>query len=222
MWRHEAWNLNEVSASAQRVPRPIGESRRIGVARHAGRHALRALEDAARAGEAVGAPGRPRVEPGRGGVRGVQLLGVGRLAQELPQPGRLRAGRAERVQHLLGRQPQQLAHRRRRGQRAGGAGGVEDLVVRAAEELADADADLVAGHRGREQLAARAPQRLRHRQRRRKHHRGRMEHRAVVHVVLLGHVRRRGVDRIAATSGLRAAAVDQDLARAVGRAHALA
>ena len=32
VWRHDAWNLNEVSASAQRVPRPIGEPRRIGVA----------------------------------------------------------------------------------------------------------------------------------------------------------------------------------------------
>ena len=93
-----------------------------------------------------------------------------------------------------GVEPQQVAHRGRGGQRAGGAGGVEHLVVRAAEELADADADLVAGDRGRQQLAAASAERLRHRQRRREHHRGRMEHRAVVHVVLLGEVRGRGVD----------------------------
>ena len=42
------------------------------------------------------------------------------------------------------------------GQRAGGAGRVEDLVVRAPEELADADADFVAGDRGGQQVAARS------------------------------------------------------------------
>ncbi len=46
VWRHEAWNLNEVSASAQRCAEAVGQARRIGIARHAGRHALRAFEDA--------------------------------------------------------------------------------------------------------------------------------------------------------------------------------
>ena len=48
-----------------------------------------------------------------------------------------------------------MADRRRGGERAGGAGRVEDLVVRAAEELADADADLVAGDRSPPAIAAR-------------------------------------------------------------------
>ena len=111
-----------------------------------------------------------------------------------PQARRLRAGRAEGMQHLRRRQPEQPADRRRSRQRAGRARGVEDLVVRAAEELADADAHLVADDRGGSSSRAAATERLRRRERRREHHAARVEHRAVVHVVLLGEVRRCRVD----------------------------
>ena len=170
----------------------IGQLRRIGIAAHAGRHALRAGKDVGRAGEAVLRQIGGH-QAGAGRVRGVQLLAVGGGAQEFPQAGRLGAGGSESVQHLRGVQPQQLAHRRGRGKRAGRAGGVEHLVVRAAQELAHADADFVAGHAGGQELRAAGARGLRHRERRRKHHRRRVEHRAVVHVVLFGHVRGGGV-----------------------------
>jgi hypothetical protein len=191
------------------------QPRRIGITGHASRQTACAFEDVQRAGETVGGQVRRR-EPGHGGVRAVQLFGVGALAQKLPQAGSLRTGRTERMRHLLGREPQQMAHRGRGRQRAGGAGGVKDLVVRAAQKLTDADADLVAGHRCRQQLTAAAPKCLRHRERRRKHHRRRVEHRAVVHVVLLGHMRRGGVDcRGHQRAG--AATVDQHLGRSIAR-----
>ena len=85
----------------------VDEPCRIGVGGHAGRHALLALEDALRAGEAV--PGEEGGgQPVGGGLGGVELLGIGGVAQELPQPRGLRAGRADRMEH----------RRRRRG-RAG-------------------------------------------------------------------------------------------------------
>jgi hypothetical protein len=67
-----------------------------------------------------------------GGMRRVQLLGVGGGAQELPEARRLRSRGAEGVAHLLRIQPQEIAHGRGRGHRACGAGGVEHLIVRAA------------------------------------------------------------------------------------------
>ena len=120
---------------------------------------------------------------------GVELLGVGRVAQELPEAGRLGAGRAEGMQHPLGRKPEQMAGGGSGGEGPRGAGGVEGPVVRAAEELADPDADLVADDRGRQQLATGPAERLRHRQGRREDDGGGMEDRAVVHVVLLGEMR---------------------------------
>ena len=148
-------------------------------------------------------------------MRGVQLLGIRTGAQELPQSCGLRAGRAEGMLHAGRIEPEQMPGRRGGGQRAGGAGGVEHLVVRAAQKLADTNADLVARHRGRQQLWPAGAERLGPRQRHRKDHRGRMEHRAVVHIVLLGHVRSRGVDH---RREVRAAAPapQQHLARARG------
>jgi hypothetical protein len=122
------------------------------------------------------------------------------------------------VLHAIGVEPQQVADRCRGRQRARGAGGVKDLVVRSAEELADADADLVARHHGGEQLAARASERLGHGQRGREHHGRRVEHRAVVHVVLLGEVRRGRVDH-GGEQRARAPAGDQHLRAAVERPH---
>ena len=126
-------------------------------------------------------------------MRRVQLLAVGACAQKLPQPRRLRAGRAEGVLHLRRREVQQTPHGGGGGQRAGRGRGVEHLVVAAAQEFAHANADLVAGHAGRHQLGTAGANALRHRQRRRKDHGRRVEHRAVVHVVLLGHMGRGGI-----------------------------
>src|SRR5690606_35657446 len=152
-----------------------------------------AFQDAPRPREAfLGKVGRGQAVGRRLGS--VQLLGIGRIAQEFPQAGGLRAGRAQGVQHLFGIQAQQPGHRDGRRQRAHRAGGVEDLVVRAPQEFAYAYAHFVARHRSHEQVLARAAQRLGYRQRGWKHHGGRVEHRTVVHVVLFHHVCRRGVD----------------------------
>ena len=67
--------------------------------------------------------------------------------------------------------------------------------MRAAEKLADADADLIAGDRSGDEVAARGAEVLGGGKRWRKDHRRRMEHRAVVDVVLLGDVRGGGIDQ---------------------------
>ena len=189
----------------------VGEARRIGIARHSGRHPLRSFEDALRAGEAV-AREIGGEQPVRRGLRGVQLLRIGGVAQELPEPGGLRARGAEGVQHRGVGQPEQAADARCRSQRAGRAGRVEHLVVRAAEEFAHANADFVPGDRGDQQVAAGSPDRLRDGERGRKHHRSRMKDRAVVHVVLLGEVRGGRIDH-RREQRTRAPARDQHLAR---------
>ena len=155
-------------------------------------------------------------------MRGVQLLGVGGVAQEFPQPGRLRAGRAEGVQHLR--------------RRSGAAGGPPRRRRPACRRCRWCGRPCSASGRGirRRGCRPRSPRRwppagraplsahgLRHRQRRREHHRGGVEHRAVVHVVLLGEVRGRGVDH-GRQQRAGAAAVDQHLADGPSRrAHAL-
>jgi hypothetical protein len=90
--------------------------------------------------------------------------------------------------------------------------------VPAAEEFTDADADFVAGHAGGQQLLAARAQRLRRSHRRGKHHGGRVEHRAVVHVVLLGDMRGGGVGQ-RGQIGTGARASDDHLARTVGWPH---
>ena len=192
----------------------VDQARGVGVAGHARSHALRSFEDVRRAGQAVGRQVSGGQASGRG-VRGVQLFGIGGVTQKLPQSRGLRAGAAECVQHHFGRQAQQPPHRGRRSHRARGAGGVEHLVVRAAQKFADTDADFVAGHAGHQQIAPAGAQRLRHRQRGREDHRRRVEDRAVVHVVLFGEMRGRGVDR-RGHHRAAAAAVDQHLAGTVG------
>ena len=195
----------------------IGEFGRIGVAGHTGRHALQTFQNLRRTGEAVfGEVGG--LQTRRGGMGSVQLLAVGGGAQKLPQARRLRAGRAKGMLHLRGVQAQQMPHGRSRCQRAGRAGGVKYLVVGATQKLAHPNADLVASHRGGQQLLPARPQRLRHGHRGRKHHRGRVKHRAVVHIVLLGHMRGRGIGhggQIRAGAG----AVDDDFAGARLRPH---
>ncbi|MNU71772.1 hypothetical protein D3C71_612070 [compost metagenome] len=197
----------------------VGELGGIGVARHAHAQPLRAFEDLRRAREAV-LREVGRHQPAGRRVRAVQLLRIGRVAQELPHTGRLRAGRAEGMQHLLRRQLEQAAHRRGCRERARRRRGVEGAVVRPAQELADADAHLVARDHGRQQLRAAGAEALCHRQCGCDDHGGRVEHRAVVHVVLLHVVRGRRVDhrreqrRAGAPRG-------EDLARPVGGAHHL-
>jgi hypothetical protein len=90
--------------------------------------------------------------------------------------------------------------------------------VRAAEELADADADFVARDHGNKELRAAPAERLRDRERGREHDRRRMQHRAVVQVILLGDVRccgvgHRGDERLEPRRWI------STLARSVGRAH---
>ena len=90
--------------------------------------------------------------------------------------------------------------------------------MRAAEEFADADADLVARDARGQQLLAAGAQRLGDGDRGGKHHRRRMEHGAVVHVVLLGEVRGGGV-RHGREIGSGALARDDHLAGTFGRPH---
>ena len=113
-----------------------------------------------------------------------------------------------------------MAHRGRRRQRACGAGGVEDAVVRAAQKFAHADADFVTHNRGSQQLATAGANGLRHRHRRRKHDGGRVKHRAVVHIVLLGHMRCGRIGH-GGQVGAGARAVNDHLAGTGGRAHGL-
>jgi hypothetical protein len=184
--------LKEVSAVAQRVPRPSTRRCRVGVGGHAGCHALRAFQNLRRAGEAI-LRQIGRHQPCRCRVGRVQLLGICRCAQKLPQPRRLGARRAEGVLHLLRVQAQQMAHGGGRRQRARGAGGVEHLVVRPPQKFPDPDANLIAGDCRRQKLFATGAECLGHSQSWWKHHRGRVKHRTVVHIVLLGHMRCGGV-----------------------------
>ena len=104
---------------------------------------------------------------------------------ELPEAGRLRAGRAIGVQRLLGVEPQQARDAGRRRNRPGRAGRVKDRVVRATEELADPDARLVARHSRDDQLAPGRSGLLRHRQHRREDDRAGVEDGAVVDLSLI-------------------------------------
>ena len=88
----------------------------------------------------------------------------------------------------------------------------------AAEKAADADADLVAGHRRQQKVASRRTTLLGDRQRRRKHHRARVKHRAVVDIVLFGNVRGCAIDQGGEQRRGRSPG-RQHLGSAVGRSH---
>ena len=175
------------------APQAVGEPRGIGVLRHARGHALLAFEDPLRAGESF-ARQASREQAVGGCLGGVELLGVGSVAQEFPKPRGLRARRAERTLGAVGVEFEELGGRRRRGERARRPGRVEHRVMRAAEELADADARFVTGDRRQQELPARSLLRLRQGQHRGEHHRTGVQHRSVVHVVLLDDVRGCAVD----------------------------
>ena len=176
---------------------------------------MRALQNVRRAGKTITRQASGH-QACRRGVCSVQLFGIGGGSQKLPQSGRLRASRAKGVLHLHRAKTQQTAHRRGSRQRAGGAGGVKHLVVRAPQKFAYPDADFITRHCRRQQLLAAAAQRLRHRQGRRKHHGGRMEHRTVVHIVLLGHMRSRCVSH-GRKVGAALASIDQHFGGGIGR-----
>ncbi|KAG0760623.1 hypothetical protein G6F22_019080 [Rhizopus arrhizus] len=110
------------------LPQAVAELGRVGIGGHAGRHALRTFQDVAGAGEALARQIRGSDAVGCR-LGGVQLLGIGGVAQELPKTCGLGAGRAQRVQHLFRRQLEQVAGGDCGGQGARRAGGVEDLVV---------------------------------------------------------------------------------------------
>ena len=193
----------------------VGQAGGVGVAGHACGHALRPLQNVARTGQAFSRQaggGQPR----GGSVRGVQLLGVGGIAQELPQAGRLRAGRAQGVQHGGRVQAQQAPGRGGRRHRARSARGVKHLVVRASQKFAHAYAHLIARHRRHQKLTAAAAQLLGHGKRHGKHHGSRVEDRGVVHIVLLHKVRGRRIHS-GRHHGAAAAAPVQHFARPLGR-----
>src|SRR5918999_513863 len=128
-------------------PEPVGKLRGIGIRGHPSSHALLTFED-------TGGPGKPVAGDVRGEepvgrcFAGVQLLRVGRIPEELPEPGGLRPCRTEGVEHDLVVGAEQVGDGGRRGERARRSGRVEDPVVRAAQVGADPDPGLVANYRG--------------------------------------------------------------------------
>ena len=120
--------------------------------------------------------------------------------------------------HLRRVQPQQAANGGGGCQRTRRTSGVKHLVMRPTQKLPHPNAHLIARYRRRQQLLAAAAQRLRHRERRGKHHRGRVKHGAVVHVILLGHMRSGGIGH-GGKVGTAAAAVDEHFTRADRRPH---
>src|SRR5690606_5289815 len=192
----------------------VGQPARISVLGHAGGHALLAFQDVARPGQPLGGQVGGQQAVG-GGLGGVQLLGVGGVAQEFPQTGGLGAGTAQQVDELLLVEAHQLAHGHGGGQGADGRGGVEDAVVGTTEEFTDADARLVAGQGGQQQLAAGLAQVLGGGQGGREHHGGRVQHGAGVQVVLLHQVGAGAVHQ-GGEIGRAGAAADQDAGAAFG------
>ena len=148
-------SLGEGPAPAQAVGDPL----RISVPGHARRHSLGAFEDALCARHPfAGKAGRE--ETVRRCLGGVQLLGVGRVAQELPESRGLRPRRPQRLLGPVGVEAEELRGGGGGRQGSGRAGGVEHRVVRSAEEFAHADPGLVARDGGEEQLLARLLLRL--------------------------------------------------------------
>ncbi len=175
------------------LPETLRELLGVGVGGHPRPHALRPFQNAARPREAV--PGEVGGEQPVGCCFGrVELLGVGGVAQELPEPGRLSTRGAQGVQHRFFVGLQEVGDRRRRGDRARRAGGVEDLVVAPSQKGTDPDPGLIAGHAGRDEVSSRGAGLLRRGQGGGEHYGRGVEDRPVVHVVLLDDVRGGGVD----------------------------
>ena len=214
--RHDAWNLNDVSASAQRSPRR--SVRRAGSA---------SLDMPA---AMPCAPSRMRFAPVKPSCARYAAISPSAAAFAVCSCFESAASRrnSHRPAACVPAEPkacsiavgsvEQAADRRRGRQRAGRArwcGRPCSASGRGTRRR---------GCRPRSRRPRRSagrgprPERLRDGQRRRKHDGAGMKHRAVVHVVLLGDVRRGGVDhRREQRAG--APARDQHLGRAVGRPH---
>ena len=188
VWRQEAWYLKEVSAVAQRLPR-----RSVRFMASASSDIPAAMPCAP--SKMRSAPVKPSwaryadIRPAAAACAVCNCLESAAVRRNSQRPADWVPAEPKAWRICWASRLQQVADRGRRGQRAGRAGGVEHLVVRAAEEFADADADLVARDARGQQLLAAGAQRLGDGDRGGKHHRRRMEHGAVVHVVLLGEVR---------------------------------
>ena len=191
----------------------------IGIGGHARRHALFSFKNFVRAGKAItGDIGSHQAVSRRFGR--MQLLGISRIAQELPQTRRHGARRADAVLHLLRIEFEDVRHACRCCKLARSAGGVKHLVVRTTEKLTDSHAALVTRHGCRDQILARSTHFLSGRQHRREHNRGRVIDGAVMHIILLHHVRSRTVDQ-RGEKRRGAAARGQYFRRACGGPHGL-
>ena len=112
----------------------------------------------------------------------------------------------------------QLAHANGCCQGADRGRGVKDAVVRTAKKLTYTNTGFVTGHCRNDQFAAGLTQVLGSGQNCREHYRRRMQHGAVVQVVLLHQVRAGTVNQRSEIRGAGFAA-DQDCGRSTGRAH---
>ncbi|MNJ54194.1 hypothetical protein D3C77_496250 [compost metagenome] len=103
-----------------------------------------AFEDIARTGQAV----RSEVgcqQPVGSRLGCVQLLGIGRVAQECPEAGGLGARAAQQVDKGLLVELHQFADGHGSGEGADRRRGMEDAIVRAPQKLTDSDACFIAG-----------------------------------------------------------------------------
>src|SRR4051812_5516200 len=128
-------SFGESPARAQ----PFGEPAHVRVRRHAGSHALLAFEYLLRTRKAVARNVRSH-QAVRRGFRGMQLLRIGCVTQELPETGRHGARRSQAILRLFHVEFQNVRHTRSCGQLPRGAGRMEYAVMRAAEEFTDAHA----------------------------------------------------------------------------------
>ncbi len=108
---------------------------------------------------------------------------------ELPQAGCLGPGAAERVEHLLRRQPKDGAGGRRGAERRHGAGGMPVAIVAGVHRFADPQRGFVADGHGRQEPFARRVLTLGDGQRRGDDRRGTVNRRRLVDVVELEDVR---------------------------------
>ena len=119
----------------------------------------------------------------------MQVLAHRAVGVELPERRRLRAGAAQRVQHLRRTETHQRSRRSRRTERRHRARRVEEVVVAGVDRLADAERGLVADRHRREKRAAIHVFALGNRQRRGNDRRRRVNRRSLVNVVELEDVR---------------------------------
>jgi hypothetical protein len=120
--------------------------------------------------------------------------------------------------HFFRVQAQQMPNCRRSRQRARGTRGVEHLVVRAAQKLPHPNAYFIAHDRCSQEAFPTGSKRLRHRQRHWEDDSGGVKHRAVMHIILFGHMRGRRIDH-GRHVGAGAGSVNQHFTSALHRPH---